>query len=224
MQMVKIMTWNDFINEENKKSYFQNLQIKLKEEYQNYICYPEYSKIYEAFRLTPLDEVKVVILGQDPYHEPNQAHGLAFSVLCEKLPPSLKNIYKEMASDLNCAVSQDGNLEYLARQGVLLLNATLSVREHLANSHKDLGWQTFTDNVLKYLATLDRPLVFILWGSYAQTKKNYITNPKHLVITSAHPSPLSAYRGFFGSRCFSRCNTFLISNDLNPIHWVKEVV
>ena len=165
--------------------------------------------------------MKVVILGQDPYHEPNQAHGLAFSVLCEKLPPSLVNIYKEMSSDLGKPVKQDGNLEYLARQGVLLLNTTLTVRDGLAYSHKDYGWDYFTDNVISLINQIDRPIVFILWGAPAAKKKKLLNNPKHLIIESAHPSPLSAYRGFFGSKPFSKTNDFLIKNGITPINWIK---
>ena len=158
-------------------------------------------------------------MGQDPYHEVNQAHGLAFSVLCSKLPPSLVNIYKEMSSDLNVTVNQDGNLDYLAKQGVLLLNTSLTVRQHQANSHSGKGWEIFTDNCIKLLNEQDRPIVFILWGNFAKDKKKYITNPKHLVLTSPHPSPFSANSGFFGSKPFSKTNDFLIKNKLKPIDW-----
>ena len=171
--------------------------------------------------ITPLNEVKVVILGQDPYHEVNQAHGLAFSVLCKKLPPSLLNIYKEMESDLNVKVNQDGNLDYLAKQGVLLLNTSLTVREHMANSHSNKGWEIFTDNCIKLLNIQDRPIVFILWGRNAISKTKFLNNPKHLVLTSVHPSPLSAYNGFFGSKPFSKTNDFLKNNNVEPIKWVK---
>ncbi len=215
------MSWIDFINEEKKKEYYKKLKEGLEQEYLNHVCYPEYKNIYAAFKMTPLDKVKVVILGQDPYHEPDQAHGLAFSVLCKKLPPSLINIYKEMATDLNADVNQDGDLSYLANQGVLLLNTILSVREHDAFSHKALGWEQFTDNVIKKLNTLDQPIVFILWGAPSQKKEKLLNNPKHLIIKSAHPSPLSAYRGFFGSKPFSKVNEFLRDNNLEEIHWVK---
>lgn len=215
------MSWIDFINEEKKKEYYKKLKEGLEHEYLNHVCYPEYKNIYAAFKMTPLDKVKVVILGQDPYHEPDQAHGLAFSVLCKKLPPSLVNIYKEMATDLNADVNQDGDLSYLANQGVLLLNTILSVREHDAFSHKALGWEQFTDNVIKKLNTLDQPIVFILWGAPSQKKEKLLNNPKHLIIKSAHPSPLSAYRGFFGSKPFSKVNEFLKDNNLEEIHWVK---
>lgn len=215
------MQWIDFINEQKKKDYYKKLKKGIDEEYLNNICHPDYKNIFYAFKLTPLNSVKVVILGQDPYHEINQAHGLAFSVLCEKLPPSLINIYKEMESDLGFIVKQDGNLEYLAKQGVLLLNTILSVRDKEAFSHKALGWEEFTDNAIKLLNTLNQPIVFILWGAPAQKKLKFLNNSKHLVITSAHPSPLSAYRGFFGSKPFSRTNDFLVSNGVEAIKWIK---
>lgn len=215
------MEWKDFINEEKQKPYYKVLKEKVDEEYNKYLCHPDYKNIYHAFTLTKLNDLKVVILGQDPYHEPNQAHGLAFSVLCEKLPPSLVNIYREMSSDLGKPVKQDGNLEYLARQGVLLLNTTLTVRDGLAYSHKDYGWDYFTDNVISLINQIDRPIVFILWGAPAAKKKKLLNNPKHLIIESAHPSPLSAYRGFFGSKPFSKTNDFLIKNGITPINWIK---
>ena len=215
------MEWIDFINNEKKKDYYKPLKEKLKLEYSNNLCHPEYKNIFYAFKLTPLDDVKVVILGQDPYHEFGQAHGLAFSVLCEKLPPSLVNIYKEMSSDLGQEVSQDGNLEYLAKQGVLLLNTILSVKDKEAFSHKNIGWEEFTDNVIKFLNTLNQPIVFILWGTPSQKKKRFLDNPNHLIIESAHPSPLSAYRGFFGSKPFSRTNEFLNKKGISGINWVK---
>ncbi|MCR5232155.1 MAG: uracil-DNA glycosylase [Acholeplasmatales bacterium] len=215
------MNWNTFIEEEKKKDYFKKLMVSVNKEYEDNICYPSYDNIFHAFEMTPLDNVKVVILGQDPYHEPNQAHGLAFSVLCDKLPPSLINIYKEMESDLGIKVKQDGNLDYLARQGVLLLNTVLTVRKGEAFSHKDYGWQVFTDNVIKLLNELNQPIVFILWGSPSIKKEKLLNNPNHLVIKSAHPSPLSSYRGFFGSKPFSRTNNFLISNGIMPINWTK---
>lgn len=215
------MEWIDFINKEKEKDYYKILKEKVDYEYNHYLCHPDYNNIYHAFKMTPFDNLKVVILGQDPYHEPNQAHGLAFSVLCEKLPPSLQNIYKEMASDLGISFKQDGNLDYLAKQGVLLLNTTLTVRDGEAFSHKGFGWDIFTDNVISIINTIDRPIVFILWGSPAQKKKKLLNNPKHLIIESAHPSPLSAYRGFFGSKPFSKTNDFLIKNGIEPIKWTK---
>ena len=216
------MDWNLFLNEEKKKDYYINMMEKVEEEYSNYLCHPDYDNIFNAFKLTSLDNLKVVILGQDPYHEVNQAHGLAFSVLCDKLPPSLVNIYKEMASDLNVEVKQDGNLDYLANQGVLLLNTILSVRNGAALSHKSFGWEIFTDNVIKYLNTIDKPIVFILWGGNAISKKKLLNNPNHFIITSPHPSPLSSYRGFFGSKPFSKTNEYLISKNITPINWVKS--
>ena len=215
------MNWQDFIEEEKKKDYFNSLMDKVNKEYEENICYPSYDNIFNAFKMTPLNNVKVVILGQDPYHEPNQAHGLAFSVLCSKLPPSLVNIYKEMESDLEIKINQDGNLDYLAKQGVLLLNTVLTVRKGEAFSHKDFGWQIFTDNVIKLLNGLEQPIVFILWGAPSIKKEKLLTNPNHLIIKSAHPSPLSSYRGFFGSKPFSRTNTFLNSKGIASIKWSK---
>jgi uracil-DNA glycosylase len=216
------MNWNTFLNEEKEKDYFKNLMSKVEEDYKNNLCHPNYDEIFNAFKMTPLEDLKVVILGQDPYHEINQAHGLAFSVLCDKLPPSLVNIYKEMASDLNVEVNQDGNLTYLALQGVLLLNTILSVRNGQALAHKSFGWEIFTDNVIKYLNTIDKPIVFILWGSNAISKKKLLNNKNHYIITSPHPSPLSSYRGFFGSKPFSKTNEYLISKNIKPINWVKS--
>jgi uracil-DNA glycosylase len=216
-----ITTYKEFIEIESKKDYYIKLKEFVINEYNNYKCYPPYKNIFHAFSITSLKETKVVILGQDPYHEENQAHGLAFSVLCKKIPPSLVNIYKEMESDLNVKVNQDGNLDYLAAQGVLLLNTSLTVREHLANSHSNKGWEVFTDNAIKLLNEQDRPIVFILWGRNAVSKTKYLNNPKHLVLTSVHPSPLSAYGGFFGSKPFSKTNKFLSDNNLTPIKWVK---
>lgn len=214
------MNWRDFILEESKKEYYKSLMKKVDEEYEKYTCFPEYDNIFNAFNLTPLDETKVVILGQDPYHEINQAHGLAFSVLCDKLPPSLKNIYKEMYTDLGAKHNNNGDLTYLARQGVLLLNTTLTVREGMANSHSKFGWQTFTDNAIKELDKVNTPMVFILWGNNAREKKKFITNKNHYVIESAHPSPLSANRGFFGTKPFSRTNDILKKNNLKEIDWL----
>ncbi len=215
------MTWKEFIEQESKKEYYMELKKFVVNEYNHYTCYPPYKNIFHALTITPLEKTKVVILGQDPYHEVNQAHGLAFSVLCKQLPPSLLNIYKEMENDLHVKVNQDGNLEYLAKQGVLLLNTSLTVREHQANSHSKAGWETFTDNCIKELNKLDKPVVFILWGRNAISKEKFLTNTKHLVLKSVHPSPLSAYGGFFGSKPFSKTNDFLIQNGEEPIKWVK---
>ena len=216
------MNWDFFLNQEKQKEYYKILINKVEEDYQNNLCHPDFNNIFNAFNFTSLDDLKVVILGQDPYHEINQAHGLAFSVLCDKLPPSLVNIYKEMASDLNVEINQDGNLTYLAKQGVLLLNTILSVRNGQALAHKSYGWEIFTDNVIKYLNTIDKPIVFILWGGNAISKKKLLNNPNHFIITSPHPSPLSSYRGFFGSKPFSKTNEFLISKNIKPINWVKS--
>ena len=190
---------------EKNKDYYKVLERKVEEAYQNTICYPEYDNIFNAFKLTSVKDLKVVILGQDPYHEPNQAHGLSFSVL----------------SDLGVEIKQDGNLDYLAKQGVLLLNTILTVEHGKALAHKSFGWEKFTDNVIKYINTLDKPIVYILWGSNAISKTKMITNPKHYVITSVHPSPLSSYRGFFGSKPFSKTNEFLKNNNIEEIKWVK---
>ena len=217
-----ITTFKEFIEIESKKEYYKKLKEFVVSEYEKYRCFPPYKNIFHALTITPLNEVKVVILGQDPYHEVNQAHGLAFSVLCEKLPPSLINIYKEMETDLGVKVNQDGNLDYLARQGVLLLNTSLTVREHQANSHSKMGWEIFTDNCIKLLNEQDRPIVFILWGRNAISKTKFLDNPKHLVLTSVHPSPLSAYGGFFGSKPFSKTNNFLRQNNIREINWLKK--
>ena len=216
-----INSFKEFIEIESNKEYYIRLKELVKKEYEQYTCFPPYKNIFHALTITPLQDVKVVILGQDPYHEVNQAHGLAFSVLCKKLPPSLVNIYKEMESDLNVKVNQDGNLDYLAKQGVLLLNTSLTVREHQANSHSKFGWEIFTDNVIKLLNEINRPIVFILWGRNAISKTKYLNNSNHLVLTSVHPSPLSAYNGFFGSKPFSKTNEFLLKNNVTPINWIK---
>ena len=216
------MTFQEFILREEEKEYFKELINKVNDEYFKYRCFPKREDIFKAFLLTPLENIKVVILGQDPYHELGQAHGLAFSVLCKKLPPSLKNIYKEMEDDLNIKINQDGNLTYLAEQGVLLLNTVLTVRENEANSHKDFGWQEFTDNIIKEINKIDRPIVFLLWGKQALKKEKLLNNPKHLIIESNHPSPLSAYRGFFGSKPFSKANMYLKDNNIEEIKWNKN--
>lgn len=208
--MTMYRNWNEFIEEQKKLSYFQKLMEKVDFEYQNYVVYPEKSCIFKSFDLTNISDVKVVLLGQDPYHEPNQAMGLSFSVYKNnKIPKSLINIYKELNSDLGIIIPTHGDLTSWAKEGVLLLNTILTVREHEALSHQNIGWEIFTDNVIKFLNTLDQPIVFLLWGSQAAKKASLLNNPKHLVITSAHPSPLSAYRGFFGSKPFSKINNFL---------------
>lgn len=210
--------WDPFIQEELKKDYFINLMKFVKYEYQNGICYPPYNLIANAFRMTSYKDTKVVILGQDPYHGKGEAMGLAFSVPRGiKLPPSLQNIFKELENDLHIKTPNCGDLSKWAKEGVLLLNTTLSVRENTPLSHYGKGWEIFTDEVIKRLNEKDTPIVFILWGSNARKKKSIITNPIHLIIESAHPSPLSAYNGFFGSKPFSRTNEFLIKNNIEPI-------
>ena len=216
-------SWEKALKGEFSKDYYKKLFVKIQEEYQTRTIYPPADDIFNAFHFTPLEEVKVVILGQDPYHEPGQAHGLCFSVKPQvPIPPSLVNIYKELEDDLGCYIHNNGYLEKWARQGVLMLNTVLTVRAHQANSHKDLGWEQFTDAAIRVLAEQDRPMVFVLWGKPAQRKKEMIHNPKHLILESPHPSPLSAYRGFFGSRPFSRINAYLEQNGLEPIDWQIE--
>lgn len=212
--------WDEVIGEEFDKDYYRNLRSFLDQEYAQKTIYPLPRYIYTALRLTPYKDCKVVILGQDPYHEPNQAHGLAFSVSKGvPVPPSLQNIYKELHDDLGCFVPDNGFLIDWAKQGVLLLNAVLTVEAHRANSHKGRGWEQLTDTIIRKVNEKEKPVVFILWGNNARSKKQYISNPIHLVIESSHPSPLSAYNGFFGSRPFSRTNRFLIENGETPIDW-----
>ena len=212
--------WDDILCDEFSKGYFRKLALFLEQEEKKYTIYPPKDQIFTAFRLTPPDKVKVVILGQDPYHEPGQAHGLSFSVQPgTDIPPSLINIYKELQDDLGITPPDHGCLVKWAEQGVLMLNTVLTVRAHEAMSHKDAGWEIFTDAVMKKLDEMDRPMVFVLWGRHAQQKERLITNLSHLVIKSAHPSPLSAYRGFFGSEIFSKTNAFLSGNGVDPIDW-----
>lgn len=211
--------WDVILEDEFKKDYFKKLGSFVKEEYKNKICYPEYSNIFNALRYTDYDQVKVVILGQDPYHGEHEAHGLSFSVLDGvKRPPSLNNIFKELYNDLGVK-RETNDLTSWALQGVLLLNSIMSVEKDKPLSHKDKGWEIFTDNIIRYLNNREKPIVFILWGSYARSKKELITNQNHFVIESAHPSPLSASRGFFGSKPFSKVNEFLIKNNEEPINW-----
>ena len=189
-------------------------------EYRTHVIYPPSNDVFNAFNFTPLEKVKVVILGQDPYHGEGQANGLCFSVHKGiRIPPSLVNIYKELNSDLGCTIPDNGDLTPWAKQGVLLLNTVLTVRAHEANSHRGIGWEEFTDACIKVLAEQDRPLVFILWGTPARRKKALIHNPKHLIVESPHPSPLSAHNGFFGSKPFSKTNAYLESVGLEPIDW-----
>ncbi len=215
--------WLDAIGEEFNKEYFKNLYNFVKEEYENHLVFPKEEDIFNAFNLTPLPQVKVVILGQDPYHNENQAHGLAFSVKAGvKTPPSLVNIYKELHEDLGCYIANNGYLEKWARQGVLLLNTVLTVRAHEANSHRGRGWEDFTDAAIRAVNAQDRPIVFILWGNPARKKKRMLNNPKHLILEGPHPSPLSSYRGFFGSKPFSKTNEFLKEHNIKPINWQIE--
>lgn len=213
-------SWKELLKDEFDKPYFVDLTKFVKEEYKNGTIYPPGKFIFNALDSVPVDKVKVIILGQDPYHGPGQAHGLSFSVPDGvMLPPSLINIYKEIESDLGKKRHSSGNLERWANQGVLLLNATLTVRAHLAGSHQNKGWEVFTDAIIHRLAESQEHLVFILWGNYAQRKGAFIDSTKHLVIKSAHPSPLSAYNGFFGSRPFSKTNIYLEEHDEIPIDW-----
>jgi len=217
--------WLEPLKPEFSKQYYRDLYQKVVEEYKTHLVFPPSDDIFNAFALTPLHDVKVVIIGQDPYHNVGQAHGLCFSVRPEvDIPPSLVNIYKELHDDLGCYVPNNGYLVKWAEQGVLLLNTVLTVRAHQANSHRGMGWEQFTDAAIRILNEEDRPIVFILWGSPAQTKKKMLNNPKHLILEAPHPSPLSAYRGFFGSRPFSKTNAFLEENGLSPIDWQIENV
>lgn len=215
--------WLPALDQEFKKDYYKKLYKFVNDEYRTRTIYPPANDIFNAFHLTPLSEVKVVILGQDPYHNVNQAHGLSFSVkLGEDIPPSLQNIYKELNSDLGCYIPNNGFLQKWAKEGVLLLNTVLTVRAHQANSHQGRGWEQFTDAVIEAVNNEDRPIVFMLWGRPAQMKASMLNNPKHLILKAPHPSPLSAYRGFFGCRHFSKANEFLKSNGIEPVDWQIE--
>lgn len=213
-------SWKDALKEEFGKEYFKELVQFVKEEYKNHTVYPQGENIFKAFEYCPFDNVKVVIIGQDPYHGPNQANGLSFSVNDEvRIPPSLVNIYKEIKNDLGKEIPKSGNLERWAKQGVMLLNATLTVRASSAGSHQNKGWEIFTDAVIKALSDKRDNLVFILWGAYAQRKGEVIDDKKHLVLKSAHPSPFSADRGFFGNKHFSKTNEYLESHQIKTIDW-----
>jgi len=213
-------SWKNILNHEFGKPYFGNLIEFVKSEYAMQTVYPKGAEIFAAFDACKFDDVKVVLLGQDPYHGAGQAHGLSFSVQSGvKLPPSLQNIYKEIQSDLGVIPSTDGNLLRWAKQGVLLLNATLTVRASTPGSHQGMGWETFTDAVIQALSDRKENLVFLLWGAYAQKKGASIDKSKHLVLESAHPSPFSVHRGFFGNKHFSKTNEFLTSKGLKPINW-----
>lgn len=213
-------SWKQHLAVEFEKPYFVNLTNFVRQEYRTATCYPPGKLIFNAFNLCPFDKVKVVIIGQDPYHGPGQAHGLCFSVNDGvPFPPSLQNIFKEIQADLGTPIPQSGNLTRWAEQGVLLLNATLTVRAHQAGSHQRQGWEEFTDAAIKALAEEREHLVFILWGSYAQKKGAFIDRSRHLVLASAHPSPLSAYHGFFGNKHFSLANAYLEQHGETPIKW-----
>ena len=217
--------WLAPLSPEFKKPYYAELYKKIKEEYSTRQIFPPADEIFTAFELTPLSEVKVVIIGQDPYHGDGQAHGLCFSVKPDiETPPSLVNIYKELNSDLGCDIPNNGYLTKWAKQGVLMLNTVLTVRAHQANSHRGIGWETFTDAAIRVLNEQDRPIVYLLWGKPAQMKKSMLNNPKHLILEAPHPSPLSAYRGFFGSKPFSKTNQFLQDRGVAPIDWQIENV
>ncbi|MEE1236574.1 MAG: uracil-DNA glycosylase [Turicibacter sp.] len=212
--------WEPILNHEFNQEYMKELFKQLHKEYDSEVVYPPKNEVFRAFHLTPYSETKVVILGQDPYHGPHQANGLSFSVEeGTKFPPSLRNIFNELVEDIKCEYPSSGDLSSWAKQGVLLLNTTLTVKESQPMSHTGMGWERFTDVVLSEINKKSTPVVFILWGKHAQSKKKLIDQSKHFVIESAHPSPLSARRGFFGSHPFSKTNTFLISKGLTPINW-----
>ena len=216
--------WLPCIKQEFTKPYYKELYTFVKHEYDTRIIYPPAEDIFNAFHFTPLSKVKVMILGQDPYHNENQTHGLSFSVLPTQkdIPPSLVNIYQELHDDLGCYIPNNGYLKKWADQGVLLLNTVLTVRAHQANSHQGKGWEQFTDAVIEAVNAQDRPIVYLLWGRPAQSKIPMLTNSKHLILKAPHPSPLSAYRGFFGCRHFSQANAFLEKNGIEPIDWQIE--
>ena len=217
--------WLAPLSGEFKKPYYKELFLRVREEYKTYQVFPPAEDIFNAFHLTPLSEVKVVILGQDPYHNDGQAHGLSFSVRQGvDIPPSLQNIYKELHEDVGCYIPDNGDLTKWAKEGVLLLNNVLTVRAHQAASHSGLGWEKFTEAAIRAVDAQDRPVVFMLWGRPAQQKKTLLRNPKHLVLMTSHPSPLSVYRGFTGCRHFSRANRFLEEHGQKPIDWQIENV
>ncbi|MBE6115294.1 MAG: uracil-DNA glycosylase [Erysipelotrichaceae bacterium] len=214
-------SWDPFLNEEFQKPYFKELSAFLKREYETKTIYPPKKEVFSSFYYTDLDKVKVVILGQDPYHEPGQACGMCFAVKPGvQLPPSLQNIYKEIQDDLKIPMNyNNGYLVRWAKQGVLLINSVMTVEKGKANSHAGRGWETFTNHVIEKINTLDQPVVYLLWGNNARQKKSLISNPRHLILETVHPSPLSVYRGFFGCRHFSKANDFLIKNGTEPIDW-----
>lgn len=213
-------SWSNFFIQEQEKPYFQELLKNIRNEYQNFRCFPKWENIFQAFSLTPLNKVKVIILGQDPYHQPNQAHGLSFSVMPNvPLPPSLRNVFQELKDDLGIDNGHNGYLVDWAKEGVFLLNSSLTVRQNIPNSHIRYNWSVFTDNVLSYLSEKKEHLVFILWGNNARLKKQLIDTSKHFIVESPHPSFFSANRGFFGSKPFSKTNDWLIKQEQAPINW-----
>ena len=218
--------WLQAVGGEFRKPYYKELYEFVKQEYSTRVIYPPADDIFNALHFTPLKEVKVLILGQDPYHNEHQAHGLSFSVLPEQkeIPPSLQNIYQELHDDLGCYIPNNGYLEKWARQGVLMLNTVLTVRAHQANSHQGKGWEKFTDAIIEAVNEQDRPIVYMLWGRPAQNKIPMLNNPKHLILKAPHPSPLSAYRGFFGCQHFSQANEFLKAHGVEPIDWQIEIL
>lgn len=222
MQILK-NDWQTLLEDEFKKDYYLKLRKFLIEEYKTHAIYPDMYAIFNTLHYTEYKDVKVVIIGQDPYHGPNQAHGLSFSVKPHvDIPPSLLNIYKELKEDLGCYIPNNGYLKKWSDQGVMLLNTVLTVRSGQANSHKNIGWEYFTDRIINLLNLRKDPIVFILWGKNAESKLSIINNPQHYIIKSVHPSPLSAHRGFFGSKPFSKANTFLLSIGKNSIDWQIE--
>lgn len=215
--------WLAPLKPEFSKPYYARLYRFINDEYKNAVIYPKKQDVFRAYEMTPINKVKVLILGQDPYHEPGQAHGLCFSVTPgTQIPPSLVNIYKELHDDIGCYIPNNGYLMKWAGQGVMLLNTVLTVRAHIANSHRGRGWEQFTDATIAALNREDRPIVYMLWGRNAQEKSSMLNNPKQLVLTAAHPSPLSAYKGFFGCRHFSKANDFLSANGVEPVDWQIE--
>lgn len=217
---MRYQTWREFVEHEAEQSYFRRLMNRVDAERQKFDVYPPREDMFSCFAACPLDSVKVVIIGQDPYHGPGQAHGMSFSVRPGvKLPPSLQNIFKELVDDVGGEMPTSGYLEPWAKQGVLLMNTAWSVRRGQAGSHADYGWAEFSQHVLQLLNDYDQPLVFILWGAHAQKVGQVVTDPKHLKIATAHPSPFSAQRGFFGSKPFSRANDFLVKNNRKPVDW-----
>lgn len=214
------MDWKTITESESQKPYFKQLMAYVEQEYKTQTCFPPFDKIMNAMALTPFDQVKCVIVGQDPYHTPGQAMGLSFSIPKGRpLQPSLENIYKELSAELNIPVAPHGDLTAWAKQGVLLLNSVLTVRAHQAASHQNMGWEKYTDAILEAIGQKQEPVVYMLWGRYARDKARFLNNPNHLVLESAHPSPFSADKGFFGNGHFKKCNQFLANHGISPIDW-----